>query len=136
MEMQDDRKEQLAYAASLNIGMKLGFVLLLASFVLYVFGFAAPHIPPEDLPNYWSMPAGEYLKAINLSPGWSWLRLASRGDFMNLLGITFLSAVTIVCYLRIVPILLKNKDTAYAIIAIVEILLLVLAASGLLAGMH
>jgi len=136
METQDIREEQLAYAASLNIGMKIGFVLLLASFVLYVFGFIAPHIPPEDLPNYWSMPAGEYLEAINLSTGWSWLRLANKGDFMNLLGITFLSVVTIACYLRILPILLKNKDTVYALIAIVEVLLLVLAASGLLTGVH
>ena len=43
-----------------------------------------------------------------------------------------LSGLTILCYLVILPILFRKKDTAYAIIAIVEVLVLSLAASGLL----
>jgi len=128
--------EQLAYATWLDWGMKIGFLLLVGTFILYVLGIVPPHIPLEQLPQYWSMPVGQYLKAADLHTGWSWLRLVGQGDFMNFLGIAFLSGVTIVCYLRIMPILWKNKDTVYLIIAVIEVLILVLAASGILVGAH
>jgi len=129
-------EEQLAYATILNWGMKIGFVLLLVSFVLYVLGIIEPQIAHNDLPKYWGMSVHEYLEATNLQTGWSWLALVNKGDFMNFIGIAFLGFVTIVCYLRIVPILFKNKNTIYGIIAILEILVLILAASGLLVNSH
>jgi hypothetical protein len=133
---QNISEEQLAYANILDIGMKIGFVLLLASFCVYVFGVVEPHIAHTDLPKYWTMPVDQYLAATDISTGWSWLKLAGKGDFMNFIGIAFLSMVTILCYLRILPILFKNKDTVYGVIAILEVLVLVLAASGLFAGSH
>ena len=53
---------------------------------------------------------------------------------MNFLGIAFLAGVTIVCYLRILPILFAKKDRIYALIALLEVLVLSLAASGLLSS--
>ena len=55
-----------------------------------------------------------------------------KGEFLNFIGIVFLAGVTIVCYLRIIPILLRKKDTMYAVLAIIEVLVLTLAASGVL----
>jgi hypothetical protein len=136
----DDKKyttpEQLAYATVLDWGMKIGFVGLVITFLLYVFGIITPHVPLEQLPYYWSMSANEYLKAANVGTGWSWLYLSDKGDFINFFGIAFLSLVTIVCYMRILPIFLKNKDNVYATIAGIEILVLVLAASGILVIGH
>ncbi len=129
-------EEKLAYATLLDWGMKIGFVLLVGSFTLYVLGIAKPHVPLEQLPQYWSMPVNEYLKATNVHTGWSWLHLVHKGDFMNFIGIAFLSAITIVCYLRILPIYLKAKDTVFAIVTIIEVLILVLAASGVLVVGH
>lgn len=129
-------EEKLAYATLLDWGMKIGFVLLLVTFSIYIFGFAKPHIPLEQLPQYWSMPVNEYLKATNVHTGWSWLHLIHKGDFMNFIGITFLSAITVVCYLRILPIYLKTKDTVFAIVTVIEVLILVLAASGILVVGH
>lgn len=127
-------EEQLAYAKLLDIGMKLGLLMLIISFIVYVFGIFTPHVPVSDLPKYWSMPVKEYLKATDIHTGWSWLHMVGKGDFLNFIGIAFLSAVTIFCYLRIVPILLRKKDTVYAVLAIIEVLVLVLAASGILKG--
>jgi hypothetical protein len=50
--------------------------------------------------------------------------------------VAILSGVTIFCYLAIVPGLFKRGDRAMAIMAIVEVLILTLAASGLLAVGH
>jgi hypothetical protein len=125
-------EEQLEYAKLLNVGMKLGLLMLLISFTIYVLGIFTPHVPVGDLPKYWSMPVKDYLKATDIHTGWSWVHLLGKGDFLNFVGIAFLSGVTILCYLRIIPILFRKKDTVYAVLAIIEVLVLVLAASGVL----
>ena len=127
-------EEQLAYAALLDIGMKLGLLMLVISFAIYVLGIFTPHVPVGDLPKYWSLPVKDYLKATDIHTGWSWLHLLGKGDFLNFVGIAFLSGVTILCYVRIIPILFRKKDTVYALLAVIEVLVLVLAASGLLKG--
>lgn len=125
-------EEQLVYAKLLDIGMKLGLLMLVMSFAIYVLGILTPHVPVGDLPKYWSMPVKEYLKATDIHTGWSWIYLLGKGDFLNFVGIAFLSGVTIICYMRIIPILFRKKDTVYAVLAIIEVLVLVLAASGVL----
>ncbi|MBI5848830.1 MAG: hypothetical protein HZB31_12960 [Nitrospirae bacterium] len=130
-------EEQVAYAKLLDIGMKVGLLMLVISFIMYLLGIFTPHIPVNDLPKYWSMPVKDYLKATNIHTGWSWIYMLGKGDFLNFTGIAFLSGITIVCYLRIIPILFRKKDTVYAVLAIIEVLVLTLAASGVLkAGGH
>ncbi|HMK56735.1 MAG TPA: hypothetical protein VK448_08880 [Dissulfurispiraceae bacterium] len=125
-------EEQLAYALLLDKGMKLGLLMLIITFSIYLTGFLTPHVPVDDLPKYWSMPVHKYLESANIHPGWAWLYMLDKGDFLNFTGIAFLAAVTLICFARIVPILFRNKDSVYGIIAILELLVLALAASGLL----
>lgn len=125
-------EEQLAYAKLLDLGMKVGLLGLTITFVIYLTGIFAPHIPVTDLPKYWSLPVHSYLEQTGSHAGWTWLYLINQGDYLNFIGIVFLAAITLVCYLRIIPILFRNKDIIYAIIAIIEVLVLALAASGLL----
>jgi hypothetical protein len=129
-------EEQLEYAALLNIGMKVGMLMLLVTFAMYVFGIASPQVPVEKLPHYWTMSVSEYTTEAGVKTGWGWLYSIGRGDFMNFIGIAFLSGVTIVCYLRIIPTLLKKGDRVYAVLALMEVLILVLAASGILKSGH
>ena len=124
--------EQLAYATILDKGMKIGLIMLVISFIIYVTGILTPYIPVNDLPKYWGMSVHKYLEVTGIQPGWSWLRLLGKGDFLNFVGIAFLAGVTAVCYIRIIPILFRKKDIAFGIIAILEVIVLVLAASGLL----
>ena len=48
-------EEQLLYAGILDVGMKIGFAILVVTFGLYMSGVMQPHIPVEELPKYWSM---------------------------------------------------------------------------------
>jgi hypothetical protein len=125
-------EEQLAYAKLLDLGMKLGLLTLIITFFIYIFGIFSPYIPVEELPKYWKLPVKEYLKITGIHAGWSWLGLVGKGDFLNFIPIVFLAGVTILCYIRIVPILFRKKDTIYGFLAIIEVLVLVLAASGVL----
>ncbi len=125
-------EEQTVYARWLDRGMKAGLLLLTVSFVLYVLGVLTPHVPVADLPRYWSMPVKEYLAATGIHTGWSWVFMLGKGDFLNFVGIAFLSGVTIACYVAIIPIFFRKKDRIYAWLAVTEVLVLVLAASGIL----
>lgn len=129
-------EEQLVYAGLLNWGMKIGMLILLVTFAIYMFGIAKPHVPVEDLPKYWSMSVHEYVEETGVKTGWGWIDMVAKGDILNFIGIAFLSAVTIVCYLRIVPILLRKGDKVYAILALLEVVILALAASGILKSGH
>ncbi|MDI6736664.1 MAG: hypothetical protein QME42_10835 [bacterium] len=133
----DDKKqyatpEQLVYANILEAGMRIGFVLLIVTFALYVFGVIPPQIPLTEISNYWCMSAEEYLQAAHLPTGWGWVNLLGKGDMLNFIGIAFLSTVTIFCFIRILPILFKKKDMVYGVIVLAEVLVLILAASGIL----
>jgi hypothetical protein len=125
-------EEQLAYAQVLDLGMKLGLLLLVVTFALYVTGLLSPHVPVAELPRYWSLPVKEYLAATGVGRGWSWVGMLGKGDFLNFLGIAFLSGVAIVCYVAVSPIFFRKKDRIYGALVLVEVAVLALAASGLL----
>lgn len=137
-------EEQLLYANILSKGMFVGLILLFVTFALYVFGIMPPAIPLTEIAGYWNQPVHDYLVAINtnflhlehLPTGWAWIKLIGKGDFINFIPVAILSGVTIICYLAIVPGLFKRGDKAYAIMALAEVIILSLAASGLLAVGH
>lgn len=125
-------EEQLAYANILNLGMWIGLAVLVVTFIIYISGVVQSFVPIDDLPKYWGMKAKDYIHTLNAPTGWGWVPKAGLGDYMNFIGIAMLAGLTILCYLVILPILIRKKDTAYIIIAIAEVLVLVLAASGIL----
>ena len=141
---QAEQSEQLVYAKVLEIGMYMGLVILFITFALYVFRVVTPAVPIEQVSNYWTLGVHEYLEVVNDEflhlehppTGWAWVGMLGKGDFLNFVGIAILAGVTILCYLAIVPTLLRKKDNAYLVMAVLEVLVLVLAASGILAVGH
>ena len=128
---------QLRYADTLFYGALLGFVTMLITYALYVFGVLTPQIPLDEMPRLWSQSAAAYRAAGNIPQGWGWLALVGKGDMCNFIGIAFLAALTIVCFVQLAISLLRQKQWIMAIIAILEVLVLSLAASGVLvAGGH
>jgi hypothetical protein len=125
-------EEQLVYAKVLNAGMWFGLALLVLTFFIYISGILPTFVPINELPKYWTMRAHDYNVALHAPTGWHWTALVGKGDYMNFVGIAILAGLTILCYLVILPILIRKKDTPYVVIAIIEVLVLALAASGLL----
>lgn len=125
-------EEQRRYAVVLDTGMKAGLVLLVLTFVLYVFGLIKPHVPVDEISNYWGMKVDEYLDHAGIEKGWAWIGNLSKSDFLNFVPIAFLAAVTVICYLTIIPIFFKKKDVVYTILTFLEVMVLALAASGVL----
>ena len=89
------------------------------------------------IPKLWGKGVGEYLELTHSPHGWGWVALLSTGDFLNYLGFAFLALMTIFLYLVLVRGYIRQKDWIYAVIAVLEIVVLSVAASGILgAGGH
>ncbi len=134
-------EEQRLYATILAAGMYTGLGLLLLTFALYIFGVVEPAVPIDRLETYWTLSVDRFNEVINAEylhrehglTGWWWLSALGRGDYLNLVGIAVLSGVTVISFIGIIPVLIRKRDWVYAAIAVVEVLILVLAASGILA---
>ena len=128
--------EQIRYAGFLEKGMYVGLACLLVTFAIYIFEAMEHYIPHEMVPHHWTQSVDQYLADAQIEPGWVWVTMLGHGDFINFIGIAILAGVSVLCYLSIIPLLLKKRDFIYAVIALLEVAVLALAASGLLAVGH
>ncbi|MEW6620258.1 MAG: hypothetical protein AB1422_13155 [bacterium] len=78
------------------------------------------------------MASKDFIHNFQAPIGWEWLAMVGKGDYLTFVGIALLAGLTVLCYLVILPILMRKKDTPYVVIAILEVAVLVLAASGIL----
>lgn len=128
--------EQILYASILEKGMLIGLFILFITFIIYVFGIMKPYIPLDEISKFWSMNVHDYLEHAKIKGGWSWLLMLGYGDFINFIGIAILAGVTIICYIGIIPHLARQRDWAFVVFLVMEVLVLSLAASGLLKVGH
>jgi membrane protein YdbS with pleckstrin-like domain len=63
--------------------------------------------------------------------GWNWVGQLNKGDFLNYIGIALLALLTVVCYLVLLPGYIRRKDWIYTSFCIAEVVVLLLAASGI-----
>ncbi|KJS67439.1 MAG: membrane protein [Peptococcaceae bacterium BICA1-7] len=124
--------EQIKYANLLLYGGWAGIFTLLVTFALYMTGIMPSYVEPSQMQYYWTMKASEYLAAANVPHGWGWLKMVGFGDFLPLVGIAWLGILTILGYFILLPAYMKKKDNIYTTIVVLEILVLTLAASGIL----
>jgi hypothetical protein len=76
------------------------------------------------------------MRELGLEKGWGWTRLIAFAEFQNFIGVAMLAGLTIVGYAAILPVFISRKDVTYAVMVGAEIVLLLLAASGLLTAGH
>jgi hypothetical protein len=123
---------QYFYARILDRAAKSGFLLIIFTFLLYVSGILRPYISLESLPYYWSQPLSEYLQMAHIKTGWSWFSYLHYGDFLTFLPIAGLVGITIFGYLCLVIKFFSYGEHIMGWIAILEIIILISAASGIL----
>lgn len=128
--------EQIVYARLLDVSSRVGLVVLLLSFAAYLLGLAESHVPVERLPELWVHPVGRFLELTNSPTGWGWLALVHKGDIAGLTGIAILSGCSLLSLLALVRVYLQRGDRIFAALCLAEVAVVVLAASGLLAGGH
>lgn len=128
--------EQLRYARLLSIGSKGGFAMLVAGFLAYVTGLFEEHVVVGQLPSLWGLSLAEYLRATQTPTGWGWIAHLHKGEFVGLLGIAVLAGCSVVCLAAIVPLYAQRGERIYAVICMLEILVILVAASGVVTASH
>lgn len=126
--------EQQLYARWLDVGTKVGFAVLIVTFLVHVFELLPPGIAPADLPRYWSLPVAEYIAATGAPTGWTWLARLGESDLLNFVGVAILGTVTLLCYARVLPALWRAGERPLAAICAAEIVVLAAAAAGIFGG--
>ncbi len=124
--------EQIRYANMLFVGAWGGIIILAISYFLYVTGIIPAHIDIALVVQNWGKGVNEFIQITNAPDGWSWAALLGTGDYMNFIGLVLLAAMTIFCYLFLIVGYARHKDWIYCVICTLEVLVLTLAASGIL----
>ena len=129
--------EQITYAKLLFLFSWLGIFLMVVTYFIYITGILAPHIPLQEVPQHWGKGVGEFLQTTGSPHGWRWLGFLNKGDYLNFLGLVLLAFLTVICYFTLLPAYARRKDRIYFTICVLEIIVLSVAASGILgAGGH
>jgi hypothetical protein len=127
--------EQVRYADMIFYGAWLAILILFVTYGLYVSGALTPHVPVQQVGQLWGLSVSEYVHEADIPTGWGWAGLLGKGDFLNFVGVALLAAMSIFCFLGVLlPAYLKQGDWIYAGIVIAEVLVLCLAASGIVGG--
>lgn len=126
---------QERYARWLAWSTRIGLGFLVLAFLWYL-ADEAPHVPIDQLPELWKRSAFELLHHTGRRAGWHWASLVHHSDMLVLAAIAFLASCSIVCLAVVVPIFRRRGETVFAITCVLQIAVLVLAASGVLSGGH
>ena len=132
-------REQLVqelYARWLAAATWIAFAAACVAFVLYAGGVLPSFVPLDALPALWRLPVGEYLARTGAPVGWGWLRLVTYADYLSLACVALIAAVTLVCYLAVLPMLLRLQERVQAALVAAQLIVLLVVASGALAAGH
>jgi len=124
--------EQQIYARWVDIGTRIGLALLVISFALYVTGMLEAHVPAAELVRLWDLPVHLFVAATDAPTGWGWLALLHKGDYLTFVGIAVFAGITLVCYARMIPMLIARGERLHAALAAAQLLVLALALSGVM----
>jgi len=132
--MSEDPQE--IYARWLERGTRAAFAFALVTLLLYLTGAVAPLVPLEALPRLWTLSAAEMMREAHAPGGWSWLHFVRYGDYLNVLGISLFALLALVCTARAIPAFARRGERAQALLAALQVLVLLLAALNLFPGTH
>ena len=125
---------QEVYARWLERGARFTFGFALVSLLAYLAGLLTPLVPMEDLPRLWTLSADDLRREANAPGGWEWLRLVRYGDYLNLLGISLFALLSLVCTARVIPAFLASGERVQALLAAIQVLVLLVASLNLFPG--
>lgn len=125
---------QERYARWLAWGTRGGLALLVLAFLAYALGLLPPHVAFERLPQLWTQPSAAFLDATGVRAGWDWARLVHRGDMLVLAAIAFLASCSIACIAAVIPLFARRREAVLVAICALQIVVLVAAASGVIAA--
>jgi hypothetical protein len=125
---------QRTYADILKWFVLLGLALLFITFLFFASGIMPERVPAHEVSRLWHLSAAEFQDRTNFPRGWDWVGELRYGDVLTFGALAFLASGTIVCFGFATVLFVRRRDWPYAAMVALQIVVLVLAASGVLSG--
>lgn len=120
--------ETCRYSRIMGLGIRISLLLLIVSYVVYLAGWMPNRIDAANLPQYWSLPAQQYVQQGDMPEGWQWAGQLDHGDVATILPIIIMASLSIICGLSILPIYLRRRDYGMVIIVLLQMVVMLVAA--------
>lgn len=127
-------KTQKRYARILYWVAAIGQMLVVVGYILYLSKLLPTATPIETITQAWHLSAAEFTDELGMETGWNWLRKLGYGDIISYGAIVLLALGTNICLLAAGVSFLQEKNGKYALIVILQIVVLLIAASGIVSG--
>ena len=118
------------YAGLLGVLSNVGMILLFTTFLLYFLGIIDSRITPEEITRLWHLDVATFHNETETAVGWDWISEIATGSGISFAALVFLAFCTLICLIALIPIYHAEKDTWYLAIVLGQIIVLVVAASG------
>jgi hypothetical protein len=123
-------------AKEFESGMKVALFLLVLFFLLYIFRIGSSVVPPEKAHEIWSLSASAAHTEEQLSLVPHLVSTFYCMDTLALIAVVLLSIVVIKAYLVLLPKFFSAKLYRFFFLALLQIAVLLLVASGTISGGH
>ncbi len=130
---------QLVYAKTLDYVAHSIIVVMAIGYFLYLTQLLPLSVPIETIAGNWHLSAAKLQAKLNLSCGWDCFTAPAgiiHGDILSYISVIFLSLSTLICLASAVAAFISEKKYLYSTIAILQVLVLLVAASGIMSGGH
>jgi hypothetical protein len=127
-------REATRYATMLRLGSGLAIVILALGFAILALDTLPTQVSAAALAHFWALPLADFIKATGSFTGWQWLGRPAQGDSAGLLGVALMAGCSMAGLAAVLPSALRRRDWALVGLAAAQLGLMVLAASGLVAG--
>jgi hypothetical protein len=128
--------EQAIYARWLARGNQVALLVMLGGFAAYVAGMWSPLVHRRELAGLWHLSAHEYLQRTGVPTGWGWFGQLAHSDMTTLLGIALLAACSLPALVMVAASYWRRGERLASVLALLQIGVLVLAASGIIGAGH
>ena len=125
---------QLSYATLLVQLVRVNLVAMSVLFLLYATGWVPAAIPIGEVPMYWTLSASTYATTVGVATGWQWIYSLGDSGVLAFVGTVLFPVTTTIAALAAAALFARDRVTVYSLIALAEAVVLVIAATGVIAG--
>ncbi len=125
---------QLVLARLYRIVTIVGLTIVAVAFVLYVSGFLETSVPVKEVVSYWHLDAESYAEQTGTPVGWEFLSHLARGESLSFGSLVLMALAVIISLSIMVTVFMRKGRSAYAVIVLLQTIILVIAATGIVSG--
>jgi hypothetical protein len=124
------RRSQIVFSIALRRLASVGLVAAALSYAFYVSGALPGLLSPEATARLWDRSPAELRRAAGLAWRWGWVGHLVSGDVLCLAALVLIASSSALALLRALPVLLAERYTIHALLAVALVAVLVFAAVG------